>query len=165
MIDIKKFKSFPTVISLTVTLLTAVAASLFTAMGLEGFNQLQKVPIQPPGIVFGIAWSIIYLLTFLSAALYFSAYLSTEDRDGKTDIGAIVLYGLMALLNVLWVVAVFVLGLLAPGVVIILAYILVMTLAILRTYNKSKTAAYLLLPHLAWLMFALVLNYWLALIN
>ena len=68
MINIKKFKSFPTVISLIVTLLTAVAASLFTAMGLDGFNQLQKVPIQPPGIVFSIAWSVIYLLTFLSAA-------------------------------------------------------------------------------------------------
>lgn len=164
-INVRKFKTYPTVISLIVTLLTAVAASLFTAMGLPAFNELQKVPIQPPSIVFSVAWSVIYLLTFLSAALYFSAYTPSGEKGKKTDVAAIILYSLMALLNILWVVAVFVFSLPAVGVILILAYILVMIFTALRTFKVSKISAYLLLPHLAWLLFALVLNYWLALIN
>lgn len=161
----QKFKLYPTIISLTVTLLTAVGGSLLTAVGAPTFNALQKVPFQPPGVVFGIAWSVIYLLTFLSAAFYFSAYAPPEDKKGKTDAVAAVLYLLMAFFNILWVATVFVLGEPTVGVFIILAYIFTVVLGICRTYKTVRLSAYLLIPHLAWLLFALVLNYYLALIN
>lgn len=153
----KKFKTTPTIISLLVTLLVAGVGTLIRFLGNDTFAALQKPSFQPPDIVFPIVWGVLYLLTFLSAALYFS--------DAGYDKKGLALFISMGVLNVLWVVAVFLFGLSAAGVAIILAYIVVVILTINHVRKVVPASAWLLVPHLLWLLFALVLNYMLALLN
>lgn len=60
----KKFRAFPTVVSLLATLVTAGLAGAMNILGKDGFNALNKPSFQPPDIVFPIVWGAIYILTF-----------------------------------------------------------------------------------------------------
>ena len=57
------------------------------------YNSLVKPPLSPKGVLFPIAWSIIYLLMGISYYLYRKDY-----SDEKT----IVVYYLQLFVNVLW---------------------------------------------------------------
>lgn len=162
----KKFRAFPTAVSLLATLVTAGVATAMNILGREGFNALIKPSFQPPDIVFPIVWGVIYLLTFFSAALYFSAAGEKTAGDGARNTGRVTaLYITMAVLHILWSLAVFVLVSPPAGVAIILAYIAVVVLTMRSSAAASGLSCLLLAPQLVWLLFALVLNYALAMLN
>ncbi len=151
-----KLKLFPTLVSALCTLITAGLSTLFTQLGMTAFSALTPSPLQPPSIVFPIVWAVIYLLTFASAALYFS---------NNQDVTAVILFALMAVLNVAWTVAAFTLLMLSAGVWILIAYTIVTVLLIYRLFKSEPISSRLLVPHAVWLGLALILNYSLAMLN
>ena len=162
----KKFRAFPTVVSLLATLVTAGLASAMNILGKDGFNALNKPSFQPPDIVFPIVWGAIYILSFFSASLYFSAAGDKTAGDGARNTGRVTaLYITMAVLHVLWSLAVFVLLSPPAGVAIILAYIAVVVLTMRSTAPVSRISCLLLAPQVVWLLFALALKYALAMLD
>jgi benzodiazapine receptor len=143
--------------------LLALAASGAGAFGVAGiggvvtvrslddwYRRLDKPPWNPPDRVFGPVWSLLYGAQAVAAWLVW--------RSGGERAPALELYGAQLALNLGWTLLFF--GLRRPGWAVL--EIVVLWLAIAATVaafrRRSRAAAWLLLPYLAWVSFALALN-------
>jgi len=118
----------------------------------EWYASLRKPSWNPPGWVFGPVWSVLYTLMAVAAWLVWKQGGFAMQRR------PLVLFLVQLVLNAAWSPLFF--GLHWPGVAF--AEILLLWLAIAATMRAfhpvSRPAAWLLLPYLAWVGFAAVLN-------
>ncbi|HMA98819.1 MAG TPA: TspO/MBR family protein [Wenzhouxiangella sp.] len=139
--------------------LAALAAILISVLGflatdLEGWYQTLVTPSwQPPDWLFGPIWMLIYSLTALAGVL---AWHNAPEANARSWILA--LFALNGFLNVLWSLLFFRLQRpdLALAEIFLLWLSIVALIVGLRAF--SKTTTWLLLPYLAWVTFAGVLN-------
>ncbi|OYU34248.1 TspO/MBR family protein [Novosphingobium sp. PASSN1] len=116
------------------------------------FQTLTLPAAQPPGPVFGIAWSILYTLLAVSAAIVWG---HRHQPGGRR---ALTLFAIGMLVNFTWSPTFFRLHLILPALGII-AVMLIVALATTFAYARvNRLAAWLMVPYLVWLSFALSLN-------
>ena len=117
------------------------------------FASLVKPAIYPPPAAFGIVWTVLYALMGLALAIVVTA----RGAPGRS--AAIGLFIVQLLLNLAWTPLFF--G--AHRIFAALVLLLVLDLAVLATivlfHRVRPLAAWLLLPYLAWAIFATVLTY------
>lgn len=147
----QKIQWKPLLISLAISLGTGVLASLMTSNSMEIYANLYKPPLAPPGWVFPVVWTILYILMGISAYLI---YIS-DSEDKKV---ALTLYLVQLGSTVIWSLVFFRLNafFLAFTWIIVLWYLIFLTYKQFKEINK--TAAYLLIPYLVWVIFAGYLN-------
>jgi tryptophan-rich sensory protein len=116
------------------------------------YQSLTLPALQPPGPVFGIAWSILYTMLALSAALV----LGTEP--GQLRRQALWLFAIGMVINWTWSPVFFLGHQIVPALAIILVMLVVALLTLMAFARVSRLAAGLILPYIAWLMFAAGLN-------
>ena len=117
------------------------------------YQALNKPFFQPPSWIFGPAWTLLYSLMGIAAALIWDI---NPDSSRKTK--ALRLFILQFLVNMIWSPVFF--GLQMPSfalVVIVLLWALILS-TIIQFMRLHKIAGYLLLPYLAWVSFATILN-------
>ena len=116
----------------------------------EWYQNLDRAPWEPPGPVFGIAWTIIMLC--------FSWFLA-ELFDNRASKFLWTLYGFQVFLNVSWNWFFFNQHLTTIGLVIIFLLLVVICYYFLTFRNdRLKAAKFLLLPYIIWLGIATSLN-------
>ena len=122
-------------------------------IGNEWFDTLRKPDIMPPGWAFGTAWTTLYILLGLAIALV----LTRRGAPGWRL--AVALFVIQMLLNFSWSPAFF--GAQQPEpALFILILMLVLSIAATFLFSRiARAAALLMLPYLAWLAFASILNY------
>jgi tryptophan-rich sensory protein len=117
------------------------------------FDSLVKPAIYPPPAAFGIVWTILYVLMALALAMVVSA----RGAPGRGI--AVAAFVVQLLLNLAWSPLFF--G--AHDITAALVLLAVLDVALLVTvvlFRKVRPlAALLLLPYLAWVLFATFLNY------
>ena len=111
---------------------------------------LLKPAFAPFIAVFPIVWSILYLL--MGVSFYFIW------NDEKKNMDAIVAYGLQLVFNFFWPILFFNARLLFISFVWILLLVIVIVDMIFIFYKENKLSAVLLVPYLAWCVFACYLN-------
>ncbi len=157
--NIKKFikKNKVPLLFALFTLLLGFAVS-FLVGGTETYQSFVKPPFSPPGFLFPIAWTILYILIGLSAGIV----AESNDLDKPY---AIKLYILQLLINVLWPVIFF--GLKAPRFALFWLVILIITaIMTFKTFSSiSKKAGILFFPYLVWLFYAFYLNFGVVVLN
>jgi translocator protein len=134
---------------------TAVAGGLATSPKILGwYATLEKPWFNPPNWLFGPAWSVMFLVI----AVAFWRVLQTPETTPMRS-GAIGLFVLQLVLNALWSVLFF--GFESPGLALVevVPFWLSIFLALLTFTAIDRTAAWLMVPYLAWVTFAGVLNY------
>ena len=117
------------------------------------FEALRKPAFMPPGWVFPLAWTTLYILLGLSLAMLLHAK-GAHKRDR-----VIVLFGLSLLLNFAWAPVFFGMHKVTLALSLIAAMIILTMGLILVLWRIRVVAALLLYPYLGWLMFAGLLNY------
>lgn len=108
----------------------------------------------PPEILFPIVWTILF--TLMGIALFIIWQQKPRPRKRRIALAA---FGIQFILNVGWTPVFF--GLQRPGaglLVIAMLWIAIVT-TIVAFARVSRLAASLLVPYLAWVSFAFVLNY------
>lgn len=138
------------IIIIVITFIVGSFFSWFTMNNMDTFKELNK-PINVPGILFPIVWSILYLLMGISC------YIITTKDDKRKD-NAVLWYGIQLVINSFWSLIFFGFGtyLLAfIWLLILLAAIIVM---IVKFYQIDKRAAYLNILYVLWVLFAGYLN-------
>jgi benzodiazapine receptor len=117
------------------------------------FSSLIKPDIYPPAIAFPIVWTVLYVLMGVSLAMVITA------RGARARGLAVGLFGLHLLANLAWSPLFF--G--AHQMTWALADIAVMALSLLLVMvvfaRVRPWAAWLLVPYMAWVLFASVLNW------
>lgn len=124
-----------------------------SGFGNPWFDALKRPDIFPPGWAFGAAWSLLYAMLGVAIAIIL---------DARRALGrgrAIGLFVVQLIINYSWSPIFFAAHQITFALVVILANL---ALAIATTFafgGIRKAAAWLMVPYLAWLCFAAILNY------
>ena len=117
------------------------------------FAALEKPSIFPEPKWFGIVWTILYVMIGLAVAIVASAW---GARGRKV---ALWVFALHFLLNLAWSPTFFGAQQITAALVILVLIDLTLLAVIALFWKVRRPAALLLLPYLAWVLFATVLNY------
>ena len=148
------------VISLLIPILVGVISSLITRSSMEMYDMVQKPFLSPPKIIFPIVWSILFIMMGIS--LY--GVTQSNAPQGEKSLSYIV-FLLQLLFNFLWPVFFFNFQLYTFSAVWLFILILLIALNAYMFFKLNKWSGYLLLPYLAWCIFALYLNIGVAYLN
>ncbi len=137
---------------------TFAAAGISSLLGMPNFDDLVKPPLTPPAWVFPVVWSILYLL------MGYAAYRISVSASGNKS-GALKVYWLQLLVNVLWTPVFFRLEWRLFAFFWLLLLIVLIGRTIMRFSPIDSIASKLLYPYLAWCAFAAYLNLGFYLLN
>ena len=115
-------------------------------------STIRKPPLSPPAVVFPIAWTILYALMGVGAARIYRLPPSAERST------ALRLFGIQLAVNFAWSILFF--NFQAFGFAffwLAVLWILIVRM-ILSFAEQDRTAAWLQLPYLLWVLFAAYLN-------
>lgn len=141
------------VIAVGIPLVLGSVNALFNSPFSKWFSDLKKPWWEPPGPIFGGAWSVLYPLMGLASWLVWA------EGGFHKQTGPLTLYVTQLFLNLLWPMLFFgskKLGL-ALFDIILLDGVLAATISAFQPVNH--VAANLLKPYLAWVLFATCLNF------
>ena len=153
----KKWKS--RIISWAIPLAVGGLATLLSG-GAKLYQTINQPPLSPPGWVFPIVWTALYVLMGEAAWRVFT---SNADKTQKQK--ALIAYGVQLFLNFLWPLFFF------GGQMYLTAFIILILLWIaifitLRWFSQiDEGAGDLLIPYLLWVTFAGYLNFGVFLLN
>ena len=140
---------------LTACILVSFAPGVFGAWFEPGdwYLHLDKSPLTPPGWVFPIAWTLLYLT--IGVALYI-VLLYTTGRERRFPLA---IFAVQLVLNGAWSWLFF--GRHAVGLALIeIGVLWISIVAMIFAFARySRFAAKLLVPYLAWVTFATYLNF------
>ncbi|WP_255169328.1 TspO/MBR family protein [Natrononativus amylolyticus] len=128
------------------------APGLLSSPDTAWFRSLEKPAFYPPEIAFPIVWTLLFTLMGIALWLVWRS-------DGPGRRPAIGLFAAQMVFNVVWTPAFFTFQelLVAFGIIAVLWLLLVATILAFRRVDRR--AALLLVPYLAWVTFAAVLNF------
>ena len=138
-------------------LFCVIAGSIGSLVTITGpgswYSTLDKPFFTPPGWVFAPVWLTLFVL--MGIALYLVWESGIRQRNVQV---ALAIFGIQFILNILWSFLFF--GLQSPllGLVDILLLWVMIAATIAAFYRVRKTAAYLLIPYIAWVSIATALN-------
>lgn len=145
--DTKKFQ-WPSLVLFLIISAGAIVVGQFFPPG-EWFESLNKPAINPPGWVFPVVWTPLYVMIAVAGWLIWKT-------DAKST--AMKLWVVQMVLNVAWSMIFF--GAHRPGLALIEIFVLWLAIGgtILAARRLSPLAAWLLVPYWLWVSFATVLN-------
>ena len=138
--------------NLAISLGTGIFSALITRNSMDTYKNLNLPKLAPPSILFPIVWTILFILMGISAYIIYES-----NSDQKQS--ALTIYGIQLLVNFIWPILFFNLGLyLFSFIWIILLWSLIILM--INSFKKiSSIAEYLQIPYLLWVTFASYLNF------
>lgn len=151
----------PYIIAILIPLAVGGLAAFLTRNSMNIYDQLNRPPLTPPGIVFPIVWTILYTLMGISSAMIF---LERKSNPMMASM-ALATYAKQLVLNFFWSIIFFNLqNYLLAFIWLIFLWVSIIKM-IYEFYQINKTAAYLQIPYLIWVTFAGYLNLAIYLLN
>ena len=117
------------------------------------FDALTKPATFPPPATFGIVWTILYAMMGFALALICTAW----GAKGRKI--AIVLFVVQLAVNLLWSPMFFAWHEISGALILLIVLDILVIATIIAFWRVRRLAAYLMLPYLAWILFATLLNY------
>jgi translocator protein len=150
-IDIKKL-----IISIVLPVAVGAIAGIATSRNIPTwYATLVKPSFAPPNYLFGPVWTTLYILMGIS--LYIIWNNPTKEHWKQK---AFIIFGIQLVLNFLWSFIFFEIKWMGVALVEIIVMWMAIFLTILVFSRISKLAAWLLVPYIAWVSFASILNYY-----
>lgn len=139
--------------AVAIPLLVGAIAGLLTMNGMKAFEELAKPLLSPPGWLFPVVWTILYIL--MGVAYYL---VNRSGGSEKAVDEANTIYALQLIANFIWPILFF--GFhwyfLSFIWLVLLWFLILLTI---HMFGKvSKKAAFLMIPYLLWVTFAGYLN-------
>lgn len=138
---------------LGVTCVAAVMGSMASIQAGSFYIGLEQPSWAPPGSVFGPVWTVLYLLMGIAA------WLVWRERGFAGARTALVLFLVQLVLNALWSWLFFAWKMGGPAFADIIVLWALIVAMLIGFWRIKPLAGALLLPYLAWVSFASVLNY------
>ncbi len=151
----------PYLISIAIPLAIGGLAAFLTRNNMDVYNEINQPPLAPPGILFPIIWSILYILMGISAAIIFK-YKKTEPRQVKD---ALTVYGISLVFNFFWSIIFFNIQAYLFAFIWLLALWILIFLTIVSYKKINPLAGNLQIPYFVWVTFAAYLNLGIVILN
>ena len=132
--------------------------ALIAGNSMEVYESFIKPPLSPPGWLFPVMWTILFILMGVASWLVYRS-------DSPLKSPALFLYGAQLAVNFFWTLTFF--GeRYYSGAFLVLVLLWAMILITIRQFGRiDKRAAWLLVPYVLWVTFAGYLNFFIALYN
>ena len=153
-LDIKKL-----LLCLAIPLAVGGLSALLSG-GMGEYRQLNQPPLSPPGWLFPVVWTVLYLLMGYAS---YRVLVSGKDADAVRR--ALILYGAQLFLNFLWPVLFFGLEWRLAAFFLLIALWILIYLTMRRFSELDELAGDLLIPYILWVTFAGYLNLGVYLLN
>ena len=156
-----KGKNWKTLLLCLVIPLAAGGIGTLLAGGFSGsYEAMYKPLLSPPGWVFPVVWTVLYLLMGYASYLVYTSEASMPRKRR-----ALTVYGVQLVINLLWPLFFFRLGWYTFAFIWLLLLIAAVLLCRMLFRYIERRAGDLLLPYLIWLFFAAYLNLGVAILN
>ena len=142
----------PYVVFSALALLVGGLSSVITQGQMEAFSALRQPPLSPPGWVFPVAWTILYLLMGVGLAIVW------RKSDGERRRRAVTIWSVQLAANFLWPLLFFLWQLRLLSLIWLVVLLILVANMTSEFEKTSVTAARLQIPYLLWLLFAAYLN-------
>ena len=149
-------------VAIAIPLLVGGISSLISSGAMSAFAGMNKPPLSPPGWLFPVAWTALYVCMGLAS---FFIFMSGREETRRTRRTALVLYAGQLVLNFIWSPIFFNAGLYYPALVVLIVLWLLVAALFFLSAHLDKRASVLLVPYLLWLSFAGYLNAMIPLLN
>jgi tryptophan-rich sensory protein len=156
-INLKKTTKY--ILYLITPLIVGFLSNILTSNYRDFYKTLIKPPLAPPGYLFGIVWTILFILIGIS---YFLLKLKTEWIDiSNIDFW----YYLQLIINFFWSIFFFKNQALTFSFIWLLFLLIIVVITFLKFYKTNKISSYLFIPYILWIIFAGYLNLSIAILN
>lgn len=147
-------------IGIAIPLAVGGLAAFLTRESMDIYETINTPPLAPPGILFPIVWTILYVLMGISSVLILDS-----DATSDTRRSALTIYGIQLVINFFWSILFFEKqAFLFSFVWLCLLWALIV--AMLVSFGRiRRSAAWLQIPYLLWVTFAGYLNLAIYLLN
>ena len=145
------------IISILIPLTVGTMSALFSG-NMSSYSILNKPAFSPPGFIFPVVWTILYIL--MGASSYI-VYFSNSSNKSK----ALLLYCIQLFFNFCWTIIFFGLDLFLFAFIWLIALIFIIIIMIRQFLIVNPLSAYLQIPYLIWCIFAAYLNFYIFLLN
>jgi tryptophan-rich sensory protein len=143
-----------------IAVIVAYFGKTITEEGMAWYNTLDLPSIAPEGKIIGLVWTIIYILTTISALMVWNKL--KQDKSFKIIIS---LFIINAFLNWFWTYLFFGLHLIVLSILEMVVLNLINLILIVILSKKNPVASALLIPYFLWVSFATFLAYGILTIN
>ena len=140
------------IINLIIPLLVGGLSAWLTRQQMETYMHLNKPLLSPPGWLFPIVWTFLYILMGISS---YMIYISQDDRREN----ALIINTFQLFINFCWPLFFFNLHNYFIALMILLVLIVTVIYMMILFKQINKTSFYLNIPYIIWLFFALYLNF------
>lgn len=147
-------------ICLAIPLAVGGLAAWLSGGGMADYSAVNQPPLSPPGWLFPVVWTILYLLMG-----YASYRVLISGADEGQIRRALTLYGAQLALNFLWPLVFFGLDWYLAAFVVLIALWVLIYLTMRAFSEIDEWAGNLLLPYILWVTFAGYLNLGVYLLN
>ena len=128
--------------------------------GMSAYKEFNQPPLSPPGWVFPVVWSILYLLMG-----YASWRVLVSSKEEPLIRKALTIYGIQLFLNFLWSPVFFGLRWYLTAFFLLIGLWIAIFITMRKFLRVDEKAGDLLLPYLLWVCFAAYLNLGVYLLN
>ena len=161
----KKINVIKLIIAIAIPLAIGMLSSFITKDAMMSFNAMKKPPLAPPGILFPIAWTILYILMGISSYIIYAYDAQNDTSSLNLKNKCLLLYAIQLIFNFFWSIIFFEFKL----YIFAFAWLIILWILVFKLMKESKkiskVASYLLIPYLAWMAFAAYLNIGIIILN
>lgn len=151
-------KAKPYVISILLALTVGGLSALAAANNMNIYDKINTPPLAPPGWLFPVVWTILFILMGVSSAIIY-----TTRSKQKDD--ALFVYAVSLVLNFSWSIFFFNMLSFKVSFLILIGLWLSIVITIIKYYKIKPVSAWLQFPYLLWVTFAGYLNFAIILLN
>jgi len=149
------------VFSIAICQSAGLIGALFTASSIKNwYNLLNQPSFRPPNSLFAPVWTTLY--TLMGISLYWIWTFGMRKKEVKD---ALKLFVVHLTLNASWSIVFFGAHNIPLSLVNIVVLWVLIVAVMIKFYKIDKKASLILLPYLAWVSFAAILNYNIFLLN
>ncbi len=142
------------IVCIAIPLAVGAVSAFLSGGGMEVFESVVKPPLSPPGWLFPVVWTILYTLMGISSYL-----ILTSEAEEELIQNALSTYAYQLVVNFLWPTFFFSFRWFFIAFLWLVLLVLLVISMIRQFYEIRKSAAYLNVPYLIWLLFAGYLNF------
>lgn len=147
-------------ICIAIPLIVGGLSALFTIGSMKDFAALNQPPLSPPGWLFPVVWTLLYILMGVASYLVLESPTSSEDLKKAFKV-----YFLQLGFNFFWSIIFFSFGAYEIAFAWLLALFALIVITTVRFYRIDTAAGILMIPYLLWVVFAGYLNIGIAYLN
>ena len=143
-----------------IPLIVGGISAWLTMNSMDTFERLNQPPLSPPGWLFPVVWTVLFVLMGIGSYLVVEAEAAQALKKP-----ALWTYGIQLAFNFLWTIVFFNLQWFLFAFIWLVVLWLLILATIIQFYRIRKAAGCLLIPYLLWVAFAGYLNFGVYLLN